>query len=229
MSIRNMIEESVCELSYLISNMPPDSILNDYPYRNVWDQFLVNKRINVYVASRLYAKAQGNSPQIESEDIVDLVRSLAAYYQAQYNLIFECWDYLKPIAIIDEILTEDSQPRDAMKIILEDGFNKVFNKLSKDNRSLDKQARSIHDRANRDIKDNRNILLNKKLTNRDISMSESDWDVEFETLHPLLQLLMNVSTKHSKKSLVIATAVKHCRQTLIDHQREQVTYHRRLF
>lgn len=232
-------EERDGELIDIISEMPPDSIFTDNPCPHVCNQFLVNKRINVYVAYRLYAKAMGDSPQEEPEDIKLLVRTLTAYYSAYYDLLFECWDYLQPLAISDGILTGDSHPRDAFKIILDDVFIKNFSSLSNDDRPLDKQARSIHSRTDRDIKDNKNTLANLKsdeeetrkikFTNRQISMSSSDWDTEFETLHPLSQLLFTLADKHKKKSSVIATAQKHFLQTTIDRQRESITYHRRLF
>jgi hypothetical protein len=222
-------EERDGELIDIISEMPPDSIFTDNPCLHVCNQFIVNKRINVYVAYRLYAKARGDSPQEEPEDIKLLVRTLTAYYSAYYDLLFECWDYLKPLAISEGILTEESHPRDAFKIILDGVFIKNFISLSNDNRSLDKQARSIHDRITRDMKDNKNTLENTKLTRREISMLYADWDTEFQTLHPLSQLLFTLADKHKKKSSVIATAQKHFLQTTIDRQREQKTYHRRLF
>lgn len=222
-------EKRVGELVELISDMPPDSILTDHPCQNVLDQFLVNKRINVYVAHRLFTKARGDSPQKEPEDIKFLVRTLTAYYSAYYDLLFECWDYLKPLAISEGILTEESHPRDAFKIILDDVFIKNFISIGKDDRSTHKQARSIHNRVTRDLKDNKNTLENTKLTRREISMLSADWDTEFQTLHPLSQLLFTLADKHKKRSSVIATAQKHFLQTAINRQREQITYHRRLF
>ena len=157
------------------------------------------------------------------------MRSLAAYYHAQYDLLFECWEHLKPAAVKDGLLTQTDRPGDALKIILDDGFTQAFANLAKDNRSVGKQARSIHNRANRDIKTNRNNLADVDLNSREISIMSHDWDIEFETLHPLLQLLLNIATNHSKKPGIIATAHKHYSQTLIDYQREQITHHRRLF
>ena len=222
-------EERAGELVDIIMDMPPESILNENFSPRALYQFWTNKSINAFVASRLYAKALGLSPEKEPECIKDLVRSLAAHYQAQYELLFECWDYLKPIAVKDGLLNNDSQPKDALKIILNDGFTKAFTSISRDNRSLDKQARSIHDRAKGDIRDNRKVLEKVKLSNREVSRISLDWDIEAETSHPLLQLLLNLSDRHGKKSRVIATAFNHYGQTLVDFQREQITYHRRLF
>lgn len=222
-------EERTGELISLIIDLPPESILNEIFSLDAWYHFLTNKNINACVASRLYAKAMGLSPMKEPEGIKDLVRSLAAHYQAQYDLLFECWDYLKPIAVEDGLLDNNSQPKDALRIILNDGLIKCFTSLFSDKRSPDKQARSIHDKTMRDIRDNRKVLREVKLSNREMSVMSLDWDIEYETHHPLLQLLLNLSDRHGNKSRVIATAFNHYGQTLVDYQREQITYHRRLF
>lgn len=214
----------------VIDGIPPESILKNTQSLSVWNQFLINKRINFYVAARIYAKARGSGVERdEPEDIKELVRTLAAYYHAQYSLIFECWDYLKPLAISDGLLNSESQPRDALQIILNDVFIKSFAKISKDNRPIGKQARSIHDRVTRDISDNRKNLSQCKLGNREISRMSADWDMELEASHPLLQLLLNIATKQSKKSGVIAGASKTFSQDLILYLDAQKTYHRRLY
>lgn len=223
-------DQKLDELGNMIGDdIPPDSILTEFSIAKVGHQFLVNKRINTYTAHRLRVKARGNEPQSEPPDIKGLVRSLAAYYHAQYDLLFECWEHLKPAAVRDGLLSQTDRPGDALKIILDDSFYQAFANLAKDNRSLGKQARSIHDRATRDIAANKNNLADADLNSREISIMSHDWDIEFETLHPLLQMLLNIATNQSKKPGVIATAHKHYSQTLIDYQREQITYHRRLF
>lgn len=215
------------ELGDMIGDdIPPDSILTEFSLSKVGHQFMVNKRINAHTAHRLRVKARGNEPQSEPADIKGLVRSLAAYYHAQYDLLFECWEHLKPAAVKDGLLSKSDRPGDALKIILDDSFTQAFSNLAKDNRSLGKQARSIHDRATRDITANRSALEGIYLSLREMSTLSRDWDNECKDLPPLLQLLLNIATRHSKQPGVIATATRHFSETIIDLQREQITHHR---
>ena len=210
-------------------DIPPDSILTEFSIAKVGHQFMVNKRINNHTAHRLRVKARGNEPQSEPTDIKGLVRSLAAYYHAQYDLLFECWEHLKPAAVKDGLLSKSDRPGDALKIILDDSFTQAFANLAKDNRSVGKQARSIHDRATRDITANRSALEGVYLNLREMSTLSRDWDNECKDLPPLLQLLLNIATRHSKQPGVIATATRHFSETIIDLQREQITHHRGAF
>lgn len=218
------------ELSRIIADIPPDSILANQISKAVWDLFIVNKRINIHTAQRLYAKSQGDEVErTVPEDIRGLVRSLTAYYSAQYDLIFECWDELKPSAIKANLLSRNSKPRDALKIILDAGFVTAFSEKVMDIRSIDKQAHAIYDRLARDIKTNQKSLADTDMAPRERSKVSADWDIELETLDPLLQLLLNISIKNSRKPGVIATATIRLSLALLDYQREQSVYHRRLY
>lgn len=223
-------EKKMEELRHIIADIPPDSILANQISKAVWDLFLVNKRINIHTAQRLNVRSQGDA--VEStipEDIKGLVVSLAAYYSAQYDLIFECWDELKPSAIKANLLSRNSKPRDALKIILDAGFVTAFKEKVVDIRSIDKQAHAIYDRLTRDIKTNQKSLVGTNMSPRERSKISADWDIELEALDPLLQLLLNISTKNSRKPGVIASATIRLSMALLDYQREQSVYHRRLY
>jgi hypothetical protein len=141
------------EVVQIVSNVPPDSIIQQWCSRTVVESFLSEKQKNFFVADRIASKIEGIEPKYEvPPHLGNLVKALAAFHNAQYNLIYECWDDLKKAAIKQQLIPGNAQPKDFYKLMLEahyiDAYSKLQNDVSTDKQRLNSQQKQI----NRDLK-----------------------------------------------------------------------------
>jgi hypothetical protein len=108
------------EVTKLLLDIPPDSIILNECSRTLMVSFLLEKQKNLFVADRIASKIQGVEPKFKAPQHLDnLVKALTAFHNAQYNLIYECWEDLKKAAIKEHLIPDNAQPKDFCKLMLE--------------------------------------------------------------------------------------------------------------
>ena len=141
------------ELAMIISDVPPNTLVNTLISENAKNSFNWEKYQNFFIAQRIAAKAQG----IESfhqvpEEIKGLVVSRAVFFNAQYNLVYECWDVLKVKAKREGLILPDGQPKDFYKLLLDTDYIQSFTELDNDTRTDSQRLDAQHKQISRRLK-----------------------------------------------------------------------------
>lgn len=117
--------------------LPPDEAFAQNPTIENYERFLISRHINLYVNSRLASFFDSSiTPLKPPEKLDERVRTIAAWRLAQYTLLFEVWDWYKPLAIQERLLPPNANCRDCMRLIYEQKHVAYFAKKPVRNRTM---------------------------------------------------------------------------------------------
>jgi hypothetical protein len=196
-----LLEEiEINELVTMLNSLPDASLLTSYIASSECVEMFANwKRLNLQVIERLNAYFSGTDP-IGTTDAHDFVAALSMFELAQYSLIFESWHRLKPLAVTQGLIQADCKPRDYLRLIKNQEYDKVLTEIKRKSKRI--SNRTLYGRALKSFK------FNDKSFNNSISalaINASNEKTRADYL-PLLMLLLDVVAKYRKSDTSINTA-----------------------
>jgi hypothetical protein len=159
-------EKQSIEVSQVMSEVPP-LIIVQKECAEVAISFVKEKEKNFYIADLIASQAHGVNPRYNvPADLENLVEALAAFYQAEYNLVCKCRKVLLAAAIKEHLLPEGAQPKDFYQKLLEDFYIATYSKLQNDTSDYYKRRNSQQKRINTRVNfHKKNQVLNDEFSN----------------------------------------------------------------
>jgi hypothetical protein len=172
--VRVEVTEKTKELVLAIIDIPQISIFQNLQTEKARDSFKTERYENILIAERIYCRGQGIEPRLNvPEDVKDLVRAYSAFYNAEYNLVFECWDKLNIEAKRDNLIPANGQPKDFYKLLLEERSTYSYDLLDADKRDEKTQMNSQQKRIAKTINLYKKCKeLNNKIANLVIPVND---------------------------------------------------------
>jgi hypothetical protein len=191
-----MIDKKYSAIVKATEGLPPDEVFTQNPTVENGKQFMQSKYTNSLINSRLASFFdEGIEPIKPPQELDGYVRAVADWRLAQYKLLFEVWDWFKPLAIQERLLPPNANRGDCMRLIYEQKHIAVF-------AAKPVKKRTLNDWATKAIKNNElksqiktDIDLNKVVSPIELLKREDANRKAFSEMPRLESLLEEVAQR----------------------------------
>ncbi len=198
------------ELAGIAAKLPPLTLLELCTEWRHTEIFMHGRAIWGAVEARLVAYFTGEEPPKLRADWEATIRAETCYALAQYKLIFESWNYLKPLAIARRLIEAGDKPKDYMfKMLAEIQTYQLKREILKPI-----PVRTAYDRTTKALSTNKKIVIGE-------IFDETEWKrlkrnrQRREENTPLIALLLEVSTQVSATDPIVRAAQTDFQNALI--------------
>jgi hypothetical protein len=143
-----MIDKKYVDILPALKELPPIEVFSQNPSKETSQLFIHDRYINSLILSRLAAFFNDDIEPFEpTPELKAIIRAVSAWRLAQYTLLFEVWDWFKPLAIKQRLLPANAKRSDCIRSIYEQHWDLIYRKKTVSNHTL-------YDHIRKDIKNN---------------------------------------------------------------------------